>query len=118
MKFVIGDYAAAKAALGAMCRELEGLGENFSFDGKLVAMELLSNVLQHGGGKAVFSYSFDGTALTINVRGENGFKPPEESALADTMAESGRGLFLVDAIADGRKYSERDGISVVLRFKR
>ena len=118
MKYVIESYAAAKEALGAMCAELARLGETFSFEGELVAMELLSNVLQHGGGRAYFSYTIDGAALTIRVRGENGFKPPEESTLADTMSESGRGLYLVDALSEGRSYSERDGISVTLRYKK
>ncbi len=117
MKFVIEDYAALKAALGEMVRELETCGE-VCFNGKLVAMELLSNVLQHGGGKAYFSYAIDDAALTITVRGENGFRPPEKSELADTMSESGRGLYLIDAIADKRSYSERDGICVVLRLQR
>lgn len=115
MNYVIEDYAELKAALRAMCAELDG--ESLRFNGKLVAMELVSNVLQHGGGKAYFSYTYAEGELRMSVRGENGFRPPVRSKLADTSAESGRGLFLVDTIVDKREYDPQCGVSVVLIMK-
>ena len=117
MNFVIDNFDALKTALGAMCAELDGLSENFKFNGKLVAMELVSNVLQHGGGRAYFSYTLSQEGLRISVQGEHLFRPPERSTLADVDAESGRGLYLVDSIVDRREYNAREGIVVVLTGK-
>lgn len=118
MYFEIDDYNALREALHQMCVGFtaESVPEDKVFDSKLVASELLSNVLQHGGGRAYFRVSLIGNAIEISVKGSNGFRPPEKSACSGVTEECGRGLFLVDAVCETRRYSEQDGICVVIRI--
>lgn len=119
MYFEIGDFNALRAALHEMCLRFsaEKIPEEAVFQSRLVADELLSNVLQHGGGKAFFSVVREGETIAITVRGASGFRPPEKSNIpADLFAERGRGLYLVDAFCESREYSEKDGIRVLIKI--
>jgi len=118
MYFKIDDFNALRMALQKMCERFsdEAVPEEFIFNSKLVADELLSNVLRHEGGPAHFIAELSDAEITISVRGSGLFCPPEGSVLADVEAECGRGLYLVDAIADARRYSKEYGTSVVIRF--
>lgn len=120
MYFEIEDYNALKSALQNMCIQFscENVPEETLFNSKLVAMELLSNVLQHGGGRAYFRAEISDGRITLSVRSTNDFRPPEQSNCSDTMAERGRGLFLVDAICEDREYNEKDGICVHIKIHR
>jgi len=119
MYFEIDDYGALKAALQNMCVKfsLENVPEETLFDSKLVATELLSNVLQHGGGRAYFRAELDGGSVVLSVRSTRDFRPPEKSSCSEATAERGRGLFLVDAICEDREYNERDGIRVHIKIQ-
>lgn len=119
MYFEIDDYNALEQALHQLCMHLEAehAPEQAVFDSKLVACELLSNVLRHGGERAYFYAATEGDFLHLRVRGNNGFRPPEKAICSDVTAECGRGLFLVDAFCESREYSEKDGICVVIRIR-
>lgn len=118
MNFVIDDFNALRAALQTMCVRLTGenLSEETVFSSKLVANELLSNVLQHGGGRAYFSAERQGDELKLTVRGERAYRPPERSVPAEVFAERGRGLFLVDSYCDRRDYTDAEGVRVFLKI--
>lgn len=118
MIFRIDGYNALRAALQKMCGALEGenLSEGAVFNCKLVADELVSNALQHGGGSAVFSFEREGDSVRIVVKSADDFAPPEDSTCSGCFAESGRGLFLVDAVSETRLYSREEGISVTVRI--
>ncbi len=119
MYYEIDDFNALRRALHDMCDTLQRrfVCEQTVFDCKLVASELLSNVLQHGGGRAFCTVSLDGGVLRMSVRGEREYRPPERSVCAPTHSESGRGLFLVDCVSESRTYSSEEGISVIVRVK-
>ncbi len=117
MYFEIDDYNALREALQKMSLALRELSEETVFNSKLVATELLSNVLQHGGGRAIFRVEKTGDEIRICVQSENKYRPPEKSVCADLYAERGRGLFLVDAYCERRTYSDEDGITVFLKIR-
>lgn len=119
MNLVIHDYNALKNALHTMCTQLEArsVPQEAVFHSKLVADELLSNALQHGGGSASFWMEYDGSEITLSVKGAKAFRPPEHSACSPVEAECGRGLFLVDNFGV-RGYSEERGITVVITIKK
>lgn len=118
MYFEIDDYNALEEALHDMVEALSAeISEDAVFTCKLVASELLSNVLQHGGGRAYFRAERAGNTLRISVRGENDYRPPEKSALASVYAERGRGLYLVDFYCETRTYRKEDGICVEISLK-
>ncbi len=118
MEFEIDNYNALHAALDQMCLgfEKERIPDGTVFDCKLVAAELLSNVLQHGGERAYFRALISGDEIVISVRSENEFRPPEKSQCAGVTQECGRGLFLVDSVCFRREYNEREGIRVTLKI--
>lgn len=115
----IADYRGLKEGLARMCSVLEeqGVPENAMFSSKVVAHELLTNALEYGGGVAKFTFCKEGESVVISVRAERAFEPPKKIARADLYAERGRGLYLVDALSEKRKYSEEDGVSVVIPIK-
>lgn len=113
----IANLQEMKAAIGEMCAEFHGLPEATVFDSKLVACELIVNALRHGGGRAYFAYAREEQTIRISVRGETDFRPPAKSTCSGTNAESGRGLYLVDALSVRREYSAQDGICVVILIR-
>ncbi len=118
MYFEIDDYNALRDALHQMCAALlaRNIPDDAVFDSKLVADELLSNVLQHGGGRAFFRAEVEGNEIRLCVRSESDFRPPEESVCSPVTANCGRGLFLVDAVCASREYREGEGIRVVIKI--
>ncbi len=118
MYFEIDDYNALRNALQKMSLAFQKeFSEETIFNSKLVATELLSNVLQHGGGRAQFRVERRGDEICICVQCDKKFRPPEKSACADLYAECGRGLFLVDAFCERRTYTEEEGITVFLKVQ-
>ena len=117
MKVVVENFSALKCAVERMCTEFAGtMPEGAVFNSKLVASELLANVLEHGSGKAEFSYAREGGEIRIRVHEEHGVRPPDTSVCAPVDAESGRGLFLVDSLSIRRSFSEQEGVCVVIRI--
>lgn len=113
----VEDVAAVRAAIDAMCRQLQkSVPAGTVFDCKLVARELLVNALRYGGGAAEFTYECGEGRVVICVRGARGFRPPEKVAAVPPDAERGRGLFLVDALSISREYSSQDGIRVAIEI--
>lgn len=118
MKFEIDSFGALREALLHITREIAemGVSEGTVFDCKLVVDELVSNVLQHGGGRAQLVVEC-GENIRIAVRGQRRYIPPERSVCSPVDAEHGRGLFLVDALTLTRGYSHEEGIFAVLPIK-
>ncbi len=117
MDFIIENFQTMHAALKEMCADFmrESVSEEAVFNSKLVASELLSNVLQHGGARAFFRVILTQDRIILFVRGENDFCPPKESVCASVDDACGRGLYLVDALCMQRDYSKENGIRVELR---
>ena len=120
MNCEVDDFRTLKAALETMCAALKAdrVPENAVFDCKLVACELLSNALRYGGGSARFCAEKQDGEVVIRVRSANNFRPPEHVDCSSVEEERGRGLFLVDALAQSRTFSEEDGVCVIVRIIR
>lgn len=118
MYFEIDDFNALRQALHRMCRIFlnEQIPEDSVFQIKLVADELLSNVLQHGGGRAYFIVTRENDTVRMCVRGSNEYRPPDRSTCASVLSESGRGLYLVDRLCERREFSEKEGIKVYIKI--
>ncbi len=107
------DLQRAVSMLTAFLSE-QKLSAEKVFDGKLVAVELLGNALQHSGGGAVFQVEITDGYLHITVRGDKEFCPPTESFCPKCHAERGRGLFLVDSVCETRSYQDGE---ILVRIK-
>ncbi len=110
----VDSWEEALGAVAVMCRSLTGLPESTVFNARLVACELLSNAVKYGGGCARFTFSRVGDTVRLAVRGQVPFDPPPACTPPDPAAENGRGLYLVDALADRRDYSDEEGIIVFI----
>ena len=92
-----------------------GITEDDAFYGRLVGCELVANVIRHCGNSASFSGEVEGDDIVICVSSgsRKSFRLCRE--LPDAMAESGRGLYIVNVVCKGDVSFEDDGI--VARIK-
>ncbi len=104
MNFEINNFETMQTAISTFCRFLieRGLPPERIFDSKLVASELLSNVLKHSNGVARLKGEINEDFIEISVWSSTAFVPPKVSHCSDIYAENGRGLFLIDHICEKR----------------
>jgi two-component sensor histidine kinase len=77
----------------------------------LIVTELVTNSVKHAGAAPELTLEWDGTRLRVEVFDEGEGRPVLRNA--DMTATSGRGLALVDAVADRWGVIERDAGKVV-----
>ncbi len=120
MVFEIKDYATLQTGIDALCTFLaqKNLPSDCIFDSKLVAYELLGNVLKHGDGKAILRCEIIEDFVELKICTNSVFELPKDKTCPDATAEHGRGLFLVDAVCEGRFYTQTDGIRVLIKWSR
>ena len=120
MYFEIDNFNALREALNRLSTGLleQDVPQDAVYDSKLVASELVTNALRHGGGKAFFSVIIEENAISLSVRSVDSFRPPDKSILSGSESEHGRGLYIVDTIVETRRYSEEGGTSVVIRIRK
>ena len=113
----VNDIATMHDAIQTFCRYLEANGATGDcvFDSKLVASELLGNVLRHTNAGAKVAGEIKDGFFELRIYSEVLFVPPSVSRKADVYAEHGRGLFLVDSVCAER--STGDEGSIVVRMK-
>ncbi len=117
MQFDIKTYADFKAAVQALCDRLtlENIPKEKVFDSKLVVHELVGNALQHSDCGALLKAEWTGEFIHITVRGERAYTPPKEGDCPPAFAERGRGLYLVDSVAE-RIFTEEGEILVRIKI--
>ena len=120
MIFEIENYPSLHQSVEELCACLlqQGLPSESVFDCKLVAYELLGNVLKHGDGKAKLQANIVNGFVELKIYTNAVFVLPKEKACPDATAEHGRGLFLVNEVCEERFYSDEDGIRVQIRIKK
>lgn len=79
----------------------ENVADDDVFDSRLVSCELITNVIRHCGDAAVFRGEICGGSIAIAVSSEGSRGIKLKPALPDVFAESGRGLYIVNAICGG-----------------
>lgn len=119
MIFEVENYITLKSAVEKLCAFLsaEQIPDESIFDSKLVAYELLGNVLRHSGGKARLRGEVREEMIELEILAEKVFCPPEAGECAGVFSESGRGLFLVDSVCEERRFTEKGGILVRIRIR-
>ena len=114
----IDNYPSMQVAIANLCRFLQeqDVSEDGVFHSKLVASELLGNVLRHSGGYATLHGIVKNGFVELTVHSSVKFLPPAQTTRADLYAEHGRGLFLVDAVIVERKLTESGDILVKIKM--
>jgi anti-sigma regulatory factor (Ser/Thr protein kinase) len=104
-----GAVSRARAAIDRL--ELPGQYPERGFDLRLLVSELVANAIKHGGADASILLSVEQVGTTLHVAVEDAgphFTPaPTERPAAD--ATSGRGLYLLTALADRWGVERRHG---------
>ena len=115
MRFEIKDYPALRSAMDEFCAFLlaEKVCEERVFDTKVAVYELIGNALKYSGGGAVLCGEAEGEHITLTIKADKPFCPPNETVCADVFAEHGRGLFLVDKLCEKRTVAP-DGTLIIL----
>jgi serine/threonine-protein kinase RsbW len=102
-----------------------GLDEELAYNIVLVTTEAVTNAIEHGNAhdasKSVhISYEATPTLVIVSVEDEgSGFAPtavPDPLSAENLLADGGRGVYLIEEIADEVLY-ENGGRRVVMRFK-
>ncbi len=118
MFFEVNDYVTLQAGIDELCVFLaqENVPSDCIFDSKLVAYELLGNVLKHADGKAILHGKIIEDFVELKICTHTLFEIPQNKTCPDVTAEHGRGLFLVNTVCEGRFYSDEDGIRVLIKM--
>lgn len=116
MFFEIKDYEALDYALEALSNFLaeKNAAPERIFDSKLVACELVGNVLKHAQGIAKLHSEIKAGLIELKIVSDKTFALPKEILCSDVYSEHGRGLFLVKQLCKERIFSEQDGIRVLI----
>ena len=119
MFFKVNDYAALQGALDGLCGQLtaSGISQECVFDCKLVACELLSNVLKHAGEEAECFAQLKEDCVELKIVSKTVIKLPEKIECSALFAENGRGLFLVHTLCQQQVFSVEDGIVARIPLK-
>ena len=120
MFFKVKNYATLQTALDRLCEFLseQNVHADSVFDSKLVACELLGNVLKYTDGEAGLHSEVKEDVIELKVLSDTFFALPEKIVCSELFAESGRGLFLVNTLCEGQVLTEKDGILARIRIKK
>ena len=117
--FHVKDYASLQTALNGLCQfltEWEIIQERI-FDCKLIACELVGNVLKHTNKQASLQAQILEDCVRVKALSDTFFKLPDNIVCSGLYAEGGRGLFLVNSLCGGQIIAEEDGIVAVVKLK-
>lgn len=76
---------------------------------ELIYGELIGNLIRHASGKVTIQFEWSEDFPTLSVSEEQGYATPAICLPSDPLAESGRGLFIVKALARDFTVMESDG---------
>lgn len=112
LPYELASASVARRHVTEMLRR-QGVTPDRCDDAALIVSELVGNALRHGrprpDGTVRVTWSLDGHRLRVEVSDGGGPTEPElRSAAATQMAVSGRGLAIIDVIAEAWG-SSRDG---------
>ena len=115
----VKNYDTMQEALETLCSLLRASGASSDciFDCKLVACELLGNVLRHADGNAKLEGNIKDGFLELKIITKTVFPITENNVCAEVMSEHGRGLFLVREVCKQRIFNEIDGVKVCIEIK-
>lgn len=117
MNYTVKNLDGLHAVLDEFCEYLRAaeISEESIFDSRLALSELTTNVLRHTKEEAVIDGGIVNGKIEAEVFSATAFVPPENISLPAPDAECGRGLFLVRAVVEDLRPTERGGLRIVIR---
>ena len=119
ISFKVDDLREMNASLKKFLDylESENVDADCVFDSRLVSCELISNVLKHCGEAAYFNGTLTCEEVVIDVRSERSMGVIPKSTLPEALAESGRGLYIVNAVSGGNVSINGNKVTVIIKRK-
>ncbi len=119
MFFEVKDKEMLREAMKELCAFLDehGVPSDRVFDSRLVACELLGNVLRHADGMARLYSDIKDGFVELKIISENLFRVPDSPLCSDVFSEHGRGLYLVKQVCKEEIFSEKEGVRVRIRIE-
>lgn len=116
MVFQIDDYLSLRRSVEELCSFLSAqqVSPEGVFDCKLVAFELLGNVLKHTQGGAKFYGEVKDGFVELKILAEQVYFA-EDVNCSNVDAEGGRGLFLVDSVCATRERLQDGGVLIKIK---
>ena len=116
--FQVKDLNALQTALDGLCQFLAewNVDQEKAFDCKLVACELVGNVLKYTNSKAGLRVEILDGFARLKALSDSFFGLPERIECSGLYAENGRGLFLVNTLCEGEITAETDGIVAKIKL--
>ncbi len=116
--FEVRDYETLQKSIVDFCRFLSDFGVSSEkiFDCRLVADELLGNVLRHTHGVARMHVAMEEGFVLLTICASAPSTPPKTSVCSDVYAEHGRGLYLVDSVCAERIVKENGDVLVRIKM--
>ena len=120
MFFDVENHATLQRAVNALCDFLieQNVPSDDIFDSKLVACELLGNVLRHKKGIARLCGEIKDGFVELKILSSSPFYPKEKQPCAEVYSEHDRGLFLVRSVCEERVFVDEDGIRVLIKISK
>lgn len=118
--FKVKDPAALQVGLEELTKFLfdKGVSNERVFDSKLVACELLGNVLRHTESETGLRGEIKDGHIELKIFSSTPFETPQRIVCSDIFSEHGRGLFLVNELCEGQIFCEADGIRVKIKIEK
>ena len=118
--FKVKDPAALQEGLETLAQFLfqAGVSNEQIFNSKLVACELLGNVLRHTESETGLRGEIKEGHIELKIFSNTPFETPKRIICSDVFSEHGRGLFLVNELCEGQIFCENDGIRVKIRIEK
>ena len=119
ISFKVEDLSDMNASLKEFVDllESENVDADCVFDSHLIACELISNVLKHCKEAAHFCGYLTGEEVVISVHGESSVGVIPAPTLPEALAESGRGLYIINAVSGGNVTVQGNEVKVIIKRK-
>ncbi|MGN0807738.1 MAG: ATP-binding protein [Candidatus Coproplasma sp.] len=119
IEFVVCEIDEMNGKLNRFVKYLKSadVDDDAVFYSRLVACELITNVLRHCSGVAQFSAYLADSGVKITVCASSPSGEIAIPTLPDVLAESGRGLYIVNAVSGGNVTIDGGDVTVIIKRK-
>jgi len=119
VKLTVAEIGSMNTELARFLEYLrrEEVDEDDVFDSRLVSCELITNAIRHCGSAAFFTGTLTESDIKISVCAKSPGGVIAVPPLPDVLSESGRGLYIVNAVSHGNVVISGGTVTVILKRK-
>ncbi|MGN1373549.1 MAG: hypothetical protein ACI4VK_05865 [Candidatus Coproplasma sp.] len=117
IEFVVCEIDEMNGELNRFVNYLQSaqVDDDAVFYSRLVSCELITNVLRHCSGFAKFVAELNESGVKITVCASQPSGRITIPTLPDVLAESGRGLYIVNSVSGGNVFIDGGNVTVIIK---